>query len=97
MTTPQRFTYAVPNPQTRRGIALAVADGIDPGQLAEEFGISVSTVRAYAKQWEGTRRKVQALSDFEREAIRAGVASGSRKRWERQYGARVVEQVMGEQ
>lgn len=97
MTTPQPFTHAVPNPQTRRDIAQAVASGTDPEQLAETFGISVSTVRAYVKEWEGARRKVKNLSDFERDAIRDGVARGSRRRWERQYGARVVAQVMGEE
>lgn len=96
MNTPQPFTHAVPNPQTRRDIAAAVRDGVDPTQLAETFGISVSTVRAYAKEWEGAARKAQALTDFEREAIRTGVARGARRRWERQYGAEVVRQVLGE-
>ncbi|MGV7586346.1 helix-turn-helix domain-containing protein [Mycobacterium kansasii] len=91
------FTHAVPNPSVRSDIALAVADGIPPEQLAAEFGISVSTVRAYVKEWEGARRKVQALSGFEREAIIDGCRRGSRRRWERQYGARVVAQVVGEE
>lgn len=94
--TPQPFTHAVANPAVRRDIAAAVRDGIPPEQLAETFGISVSTVRAYAKEWEGAARKAQALNDFEREAIRTGVARGARRRWERQYGAEVVRQVLGE-
>lgn len=97
MNTPQPFTHAVSNPQTRCDIAAAVRDGVDPTQLAETFGISVSTVLRYAAVWEGAVRRAQALSDFERDAIRDGVARGSRRRWERQYGARVVAQVMGEE
>lgn len=97
MTSPQPFTHAVANPSTRRDIALAVTDGIPPEQLAETFGISVSTVNRYAAEWEGAVRKAQALSDFERDAIRDGCRRGSRRRWERQYGARVVAQVMGEE
>jgi hypothetical protein len=56
----------------------------------------VSTVRAYCKEWEGARRKVQALTDFEREAIVEGCRRGSRRRWVRQYGGEVVRQIMGE-
>lgn len=97
MTTPQPFTHAVSNPAVRRDIALAVASGTDPEQLAETFGISVSTVLRYAAEWEGAVRKVQALSDFEREAIIDGCRRGSRRRWERQYGAGVVRQVLGEE
>ncbi|WP_234798238.1 helix-turn-helix domain-containing protein [Mycobacteroides chelonae] len=94
--TPQPFTHAVANPQTRRDIAAAVADGIPPEQLAAEFNISVSTVLRYAAEWEGAVRKAQALTDFEREAILTGVARGARRRWERQYDAEVVRHVMGE-
>lgn len=95
--TPQPFTHAVPNPSVRRDIALAVRDGIPPEQLAAEFSISASTVHRYAAEWEGAVRKVQSLTGFEREAIRDGCRRGSRRRWERQYGARVVAQVMGEE
>lgn len=96
MTTPERFTHAVANPSVRRDIAAAVRDGIDPLQLAAEFNISVSTVHRYAAEWEGAQRKVQALSDFELDAIREGSRRGARRRWERQYGAEVVRQVMDE-
>jgi hypothetical protein len=92
----ERFTHAVPNPRVRRDIALAVADGISPEQLAAEFGIGVSTVRTYAKEFEGVRRKVQALTEDDRQQIRDGVARGARRRYEREYGAEVVRQVIGE-
>lgn len=94
--SPQPFTHRISSPSVRRDIALAVASGIDPEQLAAEFSISVSTVRAYAKEFEGVQRRSAALADWERQAIRAGVARGARKRWERQYGAEVVQQVLGE-
>lgn len=96
MTNPERFTFAVPSPSVRRDIAQAVRDGIPAEQLAEEFGISVSTVRAYAREWEGAARKVQRLTDFERQAIIDGCARGARQRWERQYGAKVVAELLGE-
>ncbi|WP_071288531.1 helix-turn-helix domain-containing protein [Mycolicibacterium llatzerense] len=95
--TPQPFTHAVPNPGVRRDIALAVRDGIPVEQLAKEFGISVSTVRSYAKEWEGAQRRTAALTDDEVEMIRAGVRRGARKRYEREYTARVVAAVMGEE
>lgn len=97
MTAPQPFTHAVANPAVRRDIAQAVASGTDPEQLAAEFSISVSTVRAYAKEWEGVQRRSAALTDFEREAIRDGCRRGSQRRWERQYGTEVVRQVLGEE
>lgn len=96
MTSREPFQHAVQNPNVRRDIAQAVRDGIPAEQLAAEFGISLSTVHRYASGWEGAQRKVQALSDFERETIREGCARGSRRRWERTYGARVVEAVVGE-
>lgn len=94
--SPQPFTHAVSNPSARRDIAAAVRDGVMPEQLAAEFNISVSTVHRYAAEWEGAQRKVRALTDWERQAIRAGVTRGALKRWERQYGAEVVRQVLGE-
>ncbi|MBE5513728.1 Uncharacterised protein [Mycobacteroides abscessus subsp. abscessus] len=96
MSTPIPFQHAVANPDTRRDIALAVASGIAPEQLAAEFNISVSTVRAYAKEFEGTKRRAAALTDWERDAIRAGCRRGVRARYEREYTAAVVRQVMGE-
>ncbi|CPR69526.1 hypothetical protein [Mycobacteroides abscessus] len=96
MTSREPFVHAVPNPQTRHEIALAVRGGISPEQLAEEFSISVSTVRSYAIEFENVQRKVQALSEFEREAIIEGCARGARQRWERQHGAEVVRQLLGE-
>lgn len=91
------FTHAIPNSAVRRDIAKAVADGVPVEQLAAEFDISVSTVRAYAKEWEGVQRRTAALNDFEREAIRAGVTRGARKRYEREYTAAVVRHVLGEE
>ncbi len=96
MSTRTPFQYAVPNPETRREICLAVEGGISVEQLAAEFDVAESTIRAYHQEWTGTQRKVQALTDFEREAIRAGCQRGARRRWERQYGAEVVRQVLGE-
>lgn len=96
MSNPARFTHAVTNPQTRHEIALAVRDGISPEQLAAGFQISESTVRAYVREWEGAQRKVQALTDFERQAIIEGCARGARRRWERELGADVVSELLGE-
>lgn len=97
MTDREPFQHAIPNASVRKDIALAVRDGIRPEQLAAEFGISVSTVRSYAAEWQGTQRKVAALQPDEREAIIAGVARGARKRYERQHGARVVAVILGEE
>ncbi|OHU33601.1 hypothetical protein BKG79_22460 [Mycobacteroides chelonae] len=96
MTIREPFQHAVQNASVRRDIAQAVRDGIPAEQLAAEFGISLSTVHRYASGWEGAQRKVRALSDFEIVAIRDGCRRGSRRRWERQYGREVVEQVLGE-
>lgn len=96
MTSREPFVHAVASPSVRRDIAQAVASGIPVEQLAEEFNISPSTVRSYAREWEGVQRKVQCLSEFECEAIVDGVARGSRRRWERTYGTRVVAAVVGE-
>ncbi|MBX8688094.1 helix-turn-helix domain-containing protein [Mycobacterium sp. 20091114027_K0903767] len=90
------FTHAVPNPSIRRDIAQAVRDGISVAQLAEEFQIAPSTVRAYAMDWQGAQHKVQVLTDWEREAIIEGCARGARPRWERTYSPEVVRQVLGE-
>jgi predicted transcriptional regulator len=94
--TRPRFEHAIPNPSARRDIAHALHSGIPAEQLAEEFDISVSTVRSYAREWEGAQRRVVALQPHEVEAIRDGVRRGARARWERQYGAEVVAQVLGE-
>lgn len=80
----------------RRDIALAVRAGISVDQLAEEFDISPATVRAYCDEYENTKRAVRLLSEHEREAIRVSCAHGGRRRWERQLGAEVVRQVLGE-
>lgn len=96
MSNPARFTHAVSNPAVRRDIARAVRDGIDPQQLAAEFSISLSTVHRYAAEWEGVQRKVQCLSEFEREAVVEGCRRGARKRWERELGADVVAELLGE-
>lgn len=96
MTIREPFQHAVQNASARRDIAQAVRDGIPAEQLAAEFGISLSTVHRYAAEWEGARRKVLTLSEFEREVIREGCRRGNRRRWVRQYGAEVVRQVMGE-
>ncbi|MBN3455673.1 helix-turn-helix domain-containing protein [Mycobacterium sp. DSM 3803] len=96
MPNPERFIFAVPSPSVRRDIAAAVRDGIPVGQLADEFQISESTVRAYVREWEGAQRKVQRLSEFERQAVIEGCRRGARKRWERRYGTEVVRQVLGE-
>lgn len=90
-----RFTHAVANPATRRDIVQAVRDGIPLEQLAAEFQISVSTVRAYAREFEGVQRKLLVLSDFEREAVIEGCRRGARRRWERTYGAEVVRELLG--
>ncbi|OBA98294.1 hypothetical protein A5666_22915 [Mycolicibacterium fortuitum] len=90
-----RFTHAVPNPSTRRDIAQAVQSGIPVEQLAEEFQIALSTVRAYAAEWQGAQRIVQVLTDWERAAIVEGCARGARRRWERTYSPEIVRQVLG--
>lgn len=97
MTSCSRFTYAVANPTVRRDIALAVRDGIPVDQLAAEFDISESTVRAYAAEWEGTQRRIRALDPFERESIIHACARGGRKRWERELGVEVVRELLGEE
>lgn len=97
MSTPPPFTHAVANPSIRRDIALAVASGTPVEQLAAEFNISVSTVRAYVKEWQGAQRKVAALQPDEVQAIIDGCRRGARSRWERQYGARVVAHILGEE
>lgn len=90
------FQHAVPNPSVRRDIAQAVQSGIPVEQLAEEFQIAPSTVRAYAMEWQGAQRKVQVLTAWEREAIIEGCARGARRRWERTYSPEIVRQVLGE-
>ncbi len=97
MTSREPFTHAVSSPSTRRDIAAAVRDGIPVDQLAETFGISISTVHRYAAQWEGAARKVQALTADQRQQIIDGVARGARRRYEREYTAAVVRHVLGEE
>lgn len=95
--SPQPFTHAVPNPSVRRDIAEQLASGADPVEVAARHDISVTTAHRYAKEFEGTKRRVSALTDWEREAIRAGVARGARRRYEREYTAAVVRHVLGEE
>lgn len=97
MTDRAPFTHAVPNPSVRRDIALAVRDGISPEQLAAEFNISISTVRAYAWEWEGAQRRLRSVDPWERESIIHACHRGGRRRWERQYGAEVVRELLGEE
>ncbi|CPR93625.1 helix-turn-helix domain-containing protein [Mycobacteroides abscessus] len=92
-TQRQPFAFAVPNPETRREIAQAVADGIPPEQLAAEFSISEATVRAYHSEFAGTQRRVQLLTADDREQILAGVRRGARSRYVRQYGEGVVDEI----
>ncbi|MFV8137413.1 helix-turn-helix domain-containing protein [Mycolicibacterium senegalense] len=94
--THEPFTHAVANPQTRGLIAEQIASGVDPVEVAARYGISATTARRYAVEFEGARRRVAALQPDEVAAIRDGVARGSRRRWERQHGAEVVRQVLGE-
>lgn len=97
MSNCSRFTFAVANPSTRKDIALAVQSGIPVEQLAEEFEISVSTLRAYAAEWENVRRTIRALDPFERESIIHACARGGRRRWERELGPEVVRQLLDEE
>ncbi|MGW4100622.1 helix-turn-helix domain-containing protein [Mycobacterium sp. NPDC004974] len=90
------FQHAVPNPSARRDIAHAVQSGIPVEQLAAEFNVSESTVRAYAAEWQGAQRKVLVLTDWEKSAIIEGCTRGARRRWERTYSPEVVRQVLGE-
>lgn len=90
------FQYAVPDPAQRRDIALAVESGIPVEQLAEEFGISETTVRAYHQEWAGTQRRIAVLTADDKEQIIAGVRRGARARYVRQHGARVVDEVLRE-
>lgn len=90
------FVHAVANPAVRRDIALAVTAGIDPQQLAEEFGISESTVRSYAKEFENVQRRIRQLDVWERESIVNACKGGGRKRWERELGVETVRQLLGE-
>lgn len=91
------FTHAIPNSAVRRDIARAVADGVPVEQLAEVHGISVSTVRAYAAEFQGAQRVLAIIDDHTRSAIIAGCRGGSRRRWERQYGTTVVRELLGEE
>lgn len=95
MTEP--FTHAIPNASVRRLIAEQLTGGADPAEVAAQYDISVATAQRYRSEFEGARRKALSLNDFEREAIRAGVARGARKRYEREYTAAVVRQVLGEE
>ncbi|MBF9519540.1 helix-turn-helix domain-containing protein [Mycobacteroides chelonae] len=96
MTNPARFTHAVANPSVRRGIAAAVRDGIPAEQLAAEHGISVSTVRAYAAEWERAQRTIRNLDAWERESIVRACRHGGRRRWERELGAEIVRELLDE-
>lgn len=94
MSTRQPFAFAVPDPAQRRDIALAVESGIPVDQLAAEFSISETTVRAYHSEFAGTRRRVQLLTTDDKEQIIAGVRRGARARYVRQHGKPVVDQVL---
>ncbi|MDO3108638.1 helix-turn-helix domain-containing protein [Mycobacteroides abscessus] len=97
MTERTPFQFAIDNPAVRRDIALAVADGVSPEQLAEEFDISESTVRSYAAEWEGVQRRIRSLDAWERESIIHACARGGRQRWERELGAEVIRQLLDEE
>lgn len=97
MTQRTPFQHAVANPATRRDIALAVADGIPVDQLAAELDISPSTVRSYSKEWAGVQRTIRSLDHWERESITLACRRGGRKRWERELGADVVRELLGEE
>ncbi len=90
------FVHAVTNPAVRRDIALAVQSGISPEQLAEEFSISPSTVRAYAVEFENVERTIRRLDPWERESIVNACRRGARRRWERELGVETVRQLLGE-
>ncbi|SLJ23589.1 Uncharacterised protein [Mycobacteroides abscessus subsp. abscessus] len=93
MSTRTPFEYAIPDPAQRRDIAQAVADGIPVEQLAAEFGISETTVRAYHQEFAGTQRRVQLLTADDRQQILDGVRRGARARYVRQFGKNVVDEV----
>ncbi|MBS4102913.1 helix-turn-helix domain-containing protein [Rhodococcus erythropolis] len=97
MTERTPFTHAIANSATRRDIALAVRDGISPEQLAEEFNISTSTVRAYVTEWEDMQRRIRSLDPWERESIVHACRRGGRRRWERELGVEVVRELLGEE
>lgn len=96
MTERTPFQHAIENPATRREIAAAVRDGIDPQQLAEEFRISLSTVRSYAAQFENVQRTIRRLDAWERESIVLACKRGGRRRWERELGVETVRELLGE-
>lgn len=97
MTQRTPFQHAVANPATRRDIALAVQSGIPVDQLAEEFSIAESTVRAYAAEWTGVQRTIRGLDVWERESIILACRRGGRRRWERQLGVEVVRELLSEE
>lgn len=90
------FTHAVTSPSVRKDIALAVRSGIPVEQLAEEFEISESTVRSYAKEFENVQRTIRRLDVWERESIVNACRRGGRKRWERELGMETVRELLGE-
>lgn len=90
------FQHAVANPSVRKDIAAAVHAGIPVEQLAEEFQISPSTVRAYAAEWQGAQRTIRELDVWERESIIHACHRGGRRRWERELGVDVVRELLGE-
>ena len=96
MTDRAPFTHAVPNSSVRRDIAAAVRDGIAPEQLAEEFDISVATVRSYSAEFENAQRTVRQLDRLERESIVFACRRGGRRRWERELGSEVLREMLGE-
>ncbi|CDP89231.1 MULTISPECIES: hypothetical protein [Mycolicibacterium] len=66
-------------------------------QLAEEFGISEPTVRAYAAEFANTQRIIRRLDVWERESIVLACRRGGRRRWERELGVDVVRELLGEE
>lgn len=93
MSTRTPFEYAIPDPAQRRDIALAVESGIPVEQLAAEFDVAESTIRAYHAEFAGTQRRVQLLTADDRQQILAGVKRGARARYVRQYGRAVVDEL----
>ncbi|NOR99683.1 Uncharacterised protein [Mycobacteroides abscessus subsp. massiliense] len=96
MNNRSKFQFAVANPAARREIALAAASGIPVEQLAEEFSISPSTVRAYSMEWEEAQRTIRNLDVWERESIVHACHRGGRRRWEQELGPAVVRELLGE-
>lgn len=85
MTEREPFTHAIPNASVRKDIALAVRSGIPVDQLAAEFNISPSTVRAYAAEWEDVQhwfgRSTTGSVSRSSSLAAAAVAGGGSGNW----------------